>query len=49
VPVSIERETFPHVLDAGRVVAAAPLAGELFDIGTPDGLAAFTRHYAGRA
>lgn len=47
IPVSIERETFPQALDAGRVLAAAPLAGEFFDIGTPEGLAAFARHYAG--
>jgi NDP-sugar pyrophosphorylase family protein len=47
VPVSIERDTFPTALAAGRVLAAALLPGEFFDIGTPEGLAAFARHYAG--
>jgi NDP-sugar pyrophosphorylase family protein len=45
VPASIERETFPQALAAGQVLAAAPIAGEFFDIGTPEGLAAFARHY----
>jgi NDP-sugar pyrophosphorylase family protein len=48
VPASLERDTFPEALAAGQVVAAAPLPGEFFDIGTPEGLIAFTRHYAGR-
>lgn len=50
-PSSLERDAFPALVAAGRRVFARRAAGELLDMGTPDGLAAadaFIRRNAAR-
>jgi len=46
-PASLERDVFPEVLRNGGRIAALTSEELFFDIGTPDGLDAFARYYAG--
>lgn len=43
-PVSIERETFPLVLERGQHLFAWPVEGFFVDIGTPEGYRRFCQH-----
>ncbi len=45
-PCSLEREVFPAALSRGEIVAALTSDELFFDIGTPEGLRAFTEYYA---
>ncbi len=47
-PASLERDVFPEVLRSGDRIAALTSQQPFFDIGTPEGLDAFARYYAGR-
>lgn len=44
-PCSLEREVFPEILRSGRTLAALTSDEWFFDIGTPEGLRAFTEYY----
>jgi NDP-sugar pyrophosphorylase family protein len=44
-PCSLECQVFPGALKAGRRLAAWTCSDPFFDIGTPDGLRAFTDYY----
>ncbi len=46
-PTSLERDVFPEVLHSGGRIAALTSEELFFDIGTPEGLDAFARYYAG--
>jgi NDP-sugar pyrophosphorylase family protein len=43
---SLERDTFPSLLADGRTVAALPVDGSFWDMGTPEGLARAERAFA---
>jgi NDP-sugar pyrophosphorylase family protein len=45
-PCSLEREVFPGALSDGRILAAQTSDELFFDIGTPEGLRAFSDYYA---
>jgi NDP-sugar pyrophosphorylase family protein len=46
--VSIERETFPWLLEQGQQLYACPMTGFFADIGTPQGYRAFQGYVASR-
>jgi NDP-sugar pyrophosphorylase family protein len=46
--VSIERETFPAVLESGRALGGYRADGVFIDIGTPEGYVRFKNYFAGR-
>jgi NDP-sugar pyrophosphorylase family protein len=46
--VSLERETFPALLEQGRRLYGCPMAGFFVDIGTPPGYRAFQEYVAAK-
>ena len=47
-PVSLERETFPRLLEQGYYLYACPMEGFFVDIGTPQGYRAFQSYIAAK-
>jgi mannose-1-phosphate guanylyltransferase len=46
--VSIERETFPAILESDGKLGGFQAGGVFIDIGTPEGYARFKNYFAGR-